>query len=1034
MESGFGADFSGVHVHTDNNAAQMNQQLGARAFTHGSDIYFNQGEYQPATSTGDHLLAHELTHTVQQGAVGKESPVQKRIQKAPVPAAIAATISSEVVNISKGSFEPSEKVKGEIEEAKNGLDVRVKAGETTEEGIIKIKKDKSDLYDSKTAGFLPVNNPWLQKIPGGVFLHIKIKDSRVTDGYVTIGTKEGSKDKWVKKLKDSTDVLVGLGLKIGQVPDPVNEFANGTLRLGANNIKLTIGGFLDASLNLMLENMSEPKIEASGKVDVKGVAQGDLKLDNTKGPMTGEVGIAVNFPSFSGEVRVTYKDDGSIDIRGKAGYAANKLSGSVDLIATDELTAKNFAKEAINAAGGKEKAQEAAPPPAVPAPPVGSKKRALAAVGQLTFNLTDWFAGTVNVVVDGLGQITVIGKIAPPKEIVLFQQKDWEKELFKLEAKAYYGIPVVGNLNLFANVSLSELAKLGPAKIYNIEVLGTYSTDPSIQKSIQIAASINISAYAGLRLRAEGGAGLEILSHDLKFGVGLNADAGVKGYADARPTIGYRDPGEFFISGTMEIAAQPVIGLSGDLFIQIETPWWSPLSDKKWTWPLFSKEWPIGGTMGFKASVKDYVLGSGTVPEINIEPVEFDGAKFMSSMVDNNMPDKSGAGKDGGKGKFAEDGSVPVPEIKDPKAKPKDAPGKGAPPGKTPPAGKGEAGKKGEPAKAGDLKAMEAAMKDLKKLESHQPMTRPEITAAVENVKKQHNIAVSFDAQGSDIWLVSAGGKGSKQPVKVKAIMKPGDDKDPKGTDKDKQQKLAAGIEALKAEDKKVAGDGKMDKLEADKVAKNVREQHGDVFKSISVIDGGENWKYHYIQKQIKEGEVIGSAEEKDKFPAGFTAGDDVIVMNLGSWEAGKLIEVKDNLLWLTIVSGKNKNTKYGLNLVKVTPQTLEKLDGRAKGAGKYYPELLSEELPDIGPKKHYTGVQKTRIIQTNISRNGGSLKSDDSGKELVPATTRVKGQKVNTDEVNIDHVFPRSIGGWNSYANAAVLSMKENIKKSNII
>ncbi|MDP4262875.1 MAG: DUF4157 domain-containing protein [Bacteroidota bacterium] len=68
MESGFGTDFSNVKVHTDKDAAQMNDQIGAKAFAHGNDIYFNQGEYKPGTSSGDHLLAHELTHTVQQGA------------------------------------------------------------------------------------------------------------------------------------------------------------------------------------------------------------------------------------------------------------------------------------------------------------------------------------------------------------------------------------------------------------------------------------------------------------------------------------------------------------------------------------------------------------------------------------------------------------------------------------------------------------------------------------------------------------------------------------------------------------------------------------------------------------------------------------------------------------------------------------------------------------------------------------------------------------------------------------------------------
>ena len=66
MESGFGADFSGVQIHTDSEAAEMSQGIGAQAFTHGNDIYFNKGRYDPNSKEGKHLLAHELTHTVQQ--------------------------------------------------------------------------------------------------------------------------------------------------------------------------------------------------------------------------------------------------------------------------------------------------------------------------------------------------------------------------------------------------------------------------------------------------------------------------------------------------------------------------------------------------------------------------------------------------------------------------------------------------------------------------------------------------------------------------------------------------------------------------------------------------------------------------------------------------------------------------------------------------------------------------------------------------------------------------------------------------------
>ncbi len=75
MEQGFGRDFSGVRVHTGEYAHQMNQQLGARAFTVGNDVYFRQGEYQPGADSGRRLMAHELAHTVQQaGGIRRQVP------------------------------------------------------------------------------------------------------------------------------------------------------------------------------------------------------------------------------------------------------------------------------------------------------------------------------------------------------------------------------------------------------------------------------------------------------------------------------------------------------------------------------------------------------------------------------------------------------------------------------------------------------------------------------------------------------------------------------------------------------------------------------------------------------------------------------------------------------------------------------------------------------------------------------------------------------------------------------------------------
>ena len=78
MEQGIGADFNQVRIHTDSEAVEMNEDLNAQAFTHGRDVYFNNSKFNPDTTEGKRLLAHELTHVVQQN----EAP---RIQRQPAP-------------------------------------------------------------------------------------------------------------------------------------------------------------------------------------------------------------------------------------------------------------------------------------------------------------------------------------------------------------------------------------------------------------------------------------------------------------------------------------------------------------------------------------------------------------------------------------------------------------------------------------------------------------------------------------------------------------------------------------------------------------------------------------------------------------------------------------------------------------------------------------------------------------------------------------------------------------------------------------
>lgn len=79
MEQRFDRDFSDVRVHRSESAVESAASINARAYTSGNDIVFNSGEYQPHTPSGQRLLAHELTHTLQQtGGVQRKTPKRKR--------------------------------------------------------------------------------------------------------------------------------------------------------------------------------------------------------------------------------------------------------------------------------------------------------------------------------------------------------------------------------------------------------------------------------------------------------------------------------------------------------------------------------------------------------------------------------------------------------------------------------------------------------------------------------------------------------------------------------------------------------------------------------------------------------------------------------------------------------------------------------------------------------------------------------------------------------------------------------------------
>lgn len=515
------------------------------------------------------------------------------------------------------------------------------------QGPIEVATRGKGKYQMKRQS-LPLQHPAFARVaeyaPGLTpVLLISLRENKLVG---EVGLAAGEKvEALAAQIRKAPEMLGLLGSTISTLPTIINTIEGGSLHLGMKGVPIKVGAAFSGTFNFeVIDNTVT--FDGNAAVNVKGLANGTLELKRAAdGAVTGKAAVGLTLPkNFSGSVDVAW-DGVAITGMGKVGYKGEKFSGEVTLNLMERAQAQQLAE-------AKKAPTEAAPQPAAAK---GAEKKpskidyVVFGEGDLAFAFTEWLNGTAHVIVDPKGNVTVIGKITPQKEFILFEQKDYVKQIFKVEVRASYGIPVVGNIFIFANIGMDAFAKIGPAKFYNIVVEGTYSTDPKVAKDFSIRGSLNISAGAGVRLRAEAGAGLTILAHDIKAGAGLNGIAGVKAYAEATPIIGYREKaaegqdkkGEWFIRGELEAAAQPFLGLSGDLFVEIDAPWWSPVPDKKWTWPLFNKEWPLGGSLGINASV-DYVFGSGQWPKFDLKPAEFNSEKFMTDLYADKA--KSGAG------------------------------------------------------------------------------------------------------------------------------------------------------------------------------------------------------------------------------------------------------------------------------------------------------------------------------------------------------------------------------------------------------
>ena len=158
MEGAFGQEFPQVRLHTDSEAASLSSSIQARAFTHGNDIYFNQGQFAPDTADGQHLVAHELAHVVQGGSrIAREpgdpqpAPAPDASQPAPAPDAPQPALATDAPQPTPGEESAPEKEEEYVPESDESVlqiqpsdTSRIKKLRTRRERALFLFGDKAD--------------------------------------------------------------------------------------------------------------------------------------------------------------------------------------------------------------------------------------------------------------------------------------------------------------------------------------------------------------------------------------------------------------------------------------------------------------------------------------------------------------------------------------------------------------------------------------------------------------------------------------------------------------------------------------------------------------------------------------------------------------------------------------------------------------------------------------------------------------------------------------------------------------------------
>jgi hypothetical protein len=265
MQQAFGTDLSEVRVHTTSLSNELNETVQAKAFTTGRDVFFRQGAYQPGSREGQQLIAHELTHVVQQNgtsSLGNKAVIQREETKL----------------LSKEAGKKTKDEEKYIKQGQSGYQNVTKKGSTLAGAEIAAKK----IIEAKDQDFKAACELLMRA------------------GFFGSYTRKTETDKVSKNT--SVESFTGVEAK-GKVSAEVKDVIEGIKLLAEIS---TQGGFGSTLAQDLAFNAGEFSLKLKGKLETfigfKASAKGELKLNVLDGLVASASAEAVAGFSKSGNV------------------------------------------------------------------------------------------------------------------------------------------------------------------------------------------------------------------------------------------------------------------------------------------------------------------------------------------------------------------------------------------------------------------------------------------------------------------------------------------------------------------------------------------------------------------------------------------------------------------------------------------------------------------------------------------------------------------------------------------------------------